>query len=275
MIEDKNNITISGVENTGAEKTTTLMPLLNLFLFFCIIVFVIVNQILVNDINKKLGLEFNLKNEIAKISSKGKIFSNFSYVPMGKIELSGDIKKDVMSLIILEGSPAIYGEEMRVSFDDVQGAINIMKQYDPYDLKPEGKRIILRDENLERYIAIAGKISCEFCCSAVSVIDQKSGQFACGCAHSMALRGLAGYLIEKHGSEYSNDEILRELARWKGMYFPKQMIRKMTEQFMNGKYTPDIAAIILGLDLPEYSETSKGIPLPSDIENLPSMVGGC
>ncbi len=267
-------ISINTQETESREKST-LMPKLNFFLFFCLIILVCANQILLNDINKKFGLEFNLKNEIAKISSKDKIYSGLGSDPANQIELVGDISKDALNLIILKGIPAVYGLEMGGSFDDVQGAINVMRQFDPYDLRPGGKRIIPQGENFQRYIAIAGKISCEFCCNATSIIDQKNGQFACGCAHSMALRGLAAYLVEKHGIEYSNDEILRELARWKGMYFPKQMIKKVSDQLQNGKYTPDIASIILGLDLPKYAEASSSAPLPSDIENLPSMVGGC
>ncbi|KKT46034.1 MAG: hypothetical protein UW39_C0032G0003 [Parcubacteria group bacterium GW2011_GWC2_44_17] len=68
---------------------------------------------------------------------------------------------DAIKLTISQGAPAVYGEELGVSFDRVQEAIDALSRFDP------------------------------------------------------------GY-----GTEYSDDEILRELAMWKGMFFPKQMIQK-------------------------------------------------
>jgi len=37
---------------------------------------------------------------------------------------------------------------------------------------------------------------------------------------------LAKYLLQNHGSEYTNDEILEELGRWKTLFFPGNMMQK-------------------------------------------------
>lgn len=189
----------------------------------------------------------------------------------GDGELSGDLAQDAVMLAMHKGMPAVYGAELNVSFDQVVPAMNAMKVFDP---TYGSQKITLTGEALQRYIDVGLRISCEFCCGAKAIID-KNGQAACGCAHSQAMRGLAAYLIQKHSQEFSNDEILRELAYWKGMYFPKQMIKKISEQLQSGQFTPDIAALVLNLKMPKYSATSASAPLPSDIKDLPGMVGGC
>ena len=189
----------------------------------------------------------------------------------GNIDLTGDISQDAITLAISQGVPDIYGVELDISFDDVQPAINIMKRFDP---TYGSQGIALDGDDLKRFIDVGLQISCEYCCSAQSIIAS-DGSAACGCAHSQAMRGLSAYLIKNHGSEYSNDEILRELARWKGMYFPKQMIQKLASQLQGADFTPDTAALVLGLNLPDYGQGSKTAPLPADLKSLPNMVGGC
>ncbi|MDF1498644.1 MAG: hypothetical protein P1P85_04830 [Patescibacteria group bacterium] len=253
------------------KKSIKVALFVNLALLLILVVLLGYNQIVINGINRELGIKSNVINKIENNLRGGKSLPK----NLGKKELTGDLMQDSINLVISSGTPEIYGEEIGVSFDDVQGSINVMKKYDPYDLKPKGTRIIPKGDNLERYKNIAGRISCEYCCGAASIINPKNGQSACGCAHSMAMRGLTAYLLQNHGGEMTNDEILRELSRWKGLYFPKQMIKKMTEQLQGGNYTPDTASLVLGIELPDYREGSGNAPLPSEIENLPGMVGGC
>lgn len=220
------------------------------------------NQILMAKTMKAMGMS-NSQSWISAAASK--------WGNKGDGKLSGDLAQDAVMLAMHKGMPAVYGAELNVSFDKVVPAMNAMKEFDPTYGK---QKITLTGEALQRYIDVGLRISCEFCCGAKAIID-KNGQAACGCAHSQAMRGLAVYLIQKHGAEFSNDEILRELARWKGMYFPKQMIKKISEQLQSGQFTPDIAALVLNLKMPKYSATSANAPLPSDIKDLPGMVGGC
>lgn len=127
------------------------------------------------------------------------------------------------SEIIPQGVPAVYGEELGITYDDV----------DPNDPRKADATIrllgnidrieTLEGSDLKRYIDILynqyNGISCEYCCGARSVIFS-NGQAACGCAHSYAMRGLTKYLIKYHGDEITDEEILTEVGKWKTLFFP-------------------------------------------------------
>ncbi len=127
------------------------------------------------------------------------------------------------SSVIPVGISAIYGEELGISYNDVgpnnpqlaDQTISILSNIDNSET--------LEGDDLERYINILynleGGISCEYCCGARSVIFN-DGQPACGCAHSYAIRGLTKYLIKFHGEEFSDEEILSEVGKWKVLFFP-------------------------------------------------------
>lgn len=123
--------------------------------------------------------------------------------------------------IMPSGVPKIYGKELGVNYDDVS-ATNLQKAEST--IKVLGNldtSIKLTGSDLQCYIGIASQISCEYCCGADSIIFE-NGDAACGCAHSYAMRGLAKYLIKNHGSEFSDDEILEEMGKWKVLFFPAQ-----------------------------------------------------
>ncbi len=127
--------------------------------------------------------------------------------------------------VIPKGIPELYGEELGVSFDDISTA---SPQKADATIKKLGlleNQITLAGEDLERYIDTLSQISCEYCCGADSIITA-DGKPACGCAHSAAMRGLTKYLIKNHGNEYSNDELLEEMGKWKTLFFPTQITRK-------------------------------------------------
>lgn len=231
--------------------------LLNSILLLALIVSLSYNQIMLAKIQNKLGIKILVSSSFWQVS--------------GSSSLSGDVVQDAINIVVSQGVPLIYGQELAISFDEVQQSINVLRQFDPTYGK---QKIILAGNDLQRFIDVGLQISCEYCCSAKSII-RADGQAACGCAHSQAMRGLMAYLIQNHGLEYTDDEILRELARWKGMYFPKQMIAKLTNQFQGTDFTPDTASLVLGIDLPDYGQGNKSAPLPSDLKNLPNMVGGC
>lgn len=249
-------------------KPRKLFFIINFSLLFIVVLLLGANQYIIAETNDALGIESGIITQVvSNISKVGKTGSTENGVT-----LSGNLSEDAIKLVISEGTPEIYGEELSVSFNQVQQAIDIMEQYDPTYGK--SKKITLSGDDLQRYIDVGLRISCEYCCGVESII-RKNGEGACGCAHSQAMRGLIAYLVQNHGTEYSNDEILREIAHWKGMYFPKQMIQKISDQLQEGSFTPDTASLVLGLELPDYGSGSQDAPLPSDIENLPSMVGGC
>ena len=236
---------------------------LNLILLGVLTVSVVANQAVLANTKKTMGIE-----------SRGlfpSLPASFLKILKGGTSLSGNLGDDAVKLAFAQGAPEIYGSELNVNYDDVQNAMNIIKQYDPDYGK---QKLALSPEEMKRYINIDLKISCEFCCGAAAIIFE-NGKASCGCAHSQAMRGLTAYLLKNHGSQYSDDQILRELARWKGRYYPKQMVQKMSDQLQSGQYTPDIASLLLDVKLPKYGANSSAAPVPSDIKNLPSMVGGC
>lgn len=117
------------------------------------------------------------------------------------------------------GNPEIYGNELGVSFDDVS-ANNPQKANEAIaKLGTLDRQLTLNEQEMKRYIEIGSQISCEYCCGAKSIIFA-DGKAACGCAHSFAMRGLAKYLLKNHPSEYTNDQILTEMAKWKTLFFP-------------------------------------------------------
>jgi hypothetical protein len=249
-------------ERLGEQKPSKKHSYINYALLVVLVLMFSANQLFMAGINSSLGSSgdgSSLKSFFGFVSSAS------------EFDLDGDIVSDSIKLVIPTGIPAIYGEELGVSFDSVQQSINVLKAFDPSYGK---QKITPVGVELKRYIDVGLRISCEYCCSAKSII-RSNGDAACGCAHSQAMRGLLSYLINNHGDEYTNDELLRELARWKGTYFPKQMIQKISTQLQGGQeFTPDTAALILDMELPDYG-SGKSAPLPSEIKDLPSMVGGC
>ena len=162
--------------------------------------------------------------------------------------------KKVKSSLIPKGIPAIYGQELDISFDNVQDAINKVRVFGPTYGKAD-KKITLTGENLKRYTNIGLQIACEYCCSAKTLV-KKDGTAACGCAHSIMMRGLAAYLVENH-PELSDKQILDELETWKITYFPKQTLTaKLGEMEKSGD--EGIKSILK--EFPDF---------------LPKMVGGC
>jgi hypothetical protein len=144
----------------------------------------------------------------------GKIYGANSEGITGAVTGIGTVSA---SDIIPTGTPAVYGSEIGVKYDDVSpnnpgladATIRKLRQYEDMELN---------SEQMTRYIGIASQISCEYCCGAKSIIFD-DGRRACGCAHSYAMRGLAKYLIVNH-PDMSDDEILSELGKWKVLFFP-------------------------------------------------------
>ena len=165
--------------------------------------------------------------------------------------------------IIPSGVPKIYGKELGISYNDVsasnpQGAdatIEVLSNLD--------RTITVTGADKDRYIKIASQISCEYCCGAASII-RSDGTSACGCAHSYAMRGLGKYLITKHGNEYTDDEILEEMGKWKVLFFPgihETKAAVLKEQGIEVNY--------INLASNKYRGIEKGT------SSSGSMVGGC
>ena len=235
-----------------------LLALLNAALLLLLMISVVTSQLLLSS--------------AARVMHVGSMLDITAQNRSGTPKLSGNAADDALAMIMLRGVPAVYGAELNVSFDNVQGSLDTLKAFDPtYGARP----INLVGAALQRYINIGMKIACEYCCGAKTLVTT-SGQAACGCAHSQAMRGLLAYLITNHGNEYSDDELLREMAQWKGMFFPRQMIAKLSASLTGqSAFTADTAALVLNVKLPRYGGTAAAAPPPIQVQNLPNMVGGC
>jgi len=160
------------------------------------------------------------------------------------------------------GMPRSYGAELGVSFDDVsvsnpQKADAVLSKLGALE-----NQISLSGDELQRYITITQQISCEYCCGA-KAITFENGQPACGCAHSAAMRGLTKYLVKNHPNDYSDDQILEELGKWKTLFFPDVMTQK-------AKVLQDKGIELNYINL--ASNKYRGIEQGS---SGGSMVGGC
>jgi len=153
-------------------------------------------------------------------------FNSYQINQMTNLQVIGATASTALTNNVLPtGTPKVYGAELSVNFDDVspsnpRGADATIQKLANLD-----RTIALTEAQNQRYVDILYNnedgISCEYCCGARSVITA-TGQAACGCAHSYAMRGLAKYLITEHGDEYTDDEILEEVAKWKTLFFPGQ-----------------------------------------------------
>ncbi len=163
--------------------------------------------------------------------------------------------------VIPRGVPKIYGQELGVSYDDISASNLQSTEATIGKLGNLDNSIALEGADLARYIKVVSQISCEYCCGAQSIIFS-NGQAACGCAHSYAMRGVAKYLIKNHGTEYSDDEILGELGKWKTLFFPTQLTEKAKVLAGQG-----IELNYVNLASNKYRGIEKGVS--------GGMVGGC
>ncbi len=161
--------------------------------------------------------------------------------------------KEIRAEVIPTGVPGVYGQELGVSFDQVQPAINVMSKFDPTYGK---EKIVLQGADLERYVRVGMATACLYCCQARTLV-QPNGTAACGCDHSQAMRGLAAYIITNHPDAYSDEELVNELNRWRAVYFPKQTLMQSLNE-MKEAGAPGIEEILQ--EFPEF---------------MPQMVGGC
>lgn len=152
--------------------------------------------------------------------------------------------EQAMTVMFPTGTPE-YGPQLGVSFDTPVESLAVLARMYP-SLKEEVKKS--HPERFERFLNLVTNpysISCEFCCGVGPSAVNSEGDSICGCQHNPALLSIAAYLTAY--SEYSDAEILREVMRWKTLFFPKNMV--------------EIGVRLAGGD--------------ESVLELPGMVGGC
>ena len=169
--------------------------------------------------------------------------------------------------IIPKGTPIVYGNELGVKYDDVSTSNPEKADLTIKKIGILDQRIELTGSDLERYISIVSNISCEYCCGAPSIIFE-DGRAACGCAHSFAMRGLAKFLIKYHPNEFTDEQILEELGKWKTLFFPGKITDKATILQSRG-----IELNYINLASNKYRDIEKSVSSGSGSSG--GMVGGC
>src|SRR3989344_840548 len=200
------------------------------------------------------------------------IFNSYQLAQIGQIERSAtgvtaNTIAGTTSSVIPTGVPGIYGSELGISFDDVSTLDPNKADATIKKLGNLDTSITLSGADKERYINVLYKmengISCEYCCGARAIIFD-NGEPACGCAHSYAMRGLAKYLLTKHGVEYTDAQILEEVGKWKTLFFPSILQQKAVVLASKG-----IELNYINLASNKYRGIEKGSAEGG------SMVGGC
>lgn len=153
--------------------------------------------------------------------------------------------EDAMAMMISSGAPAYSEKVGGITFDDPIISMEYLAKLYPV-IKAEVQQ---NPEQWQRYLSLAAAprgISCEFCCGIGPQGVDSEGNLRCGCKHNPAVQALTMALIKN--TDYSDAEILREVMKWKAIFFPKNMI--------------EITISLAGKDA-------------SSLKNLPGMVGGC
>ena len=134
---------------------------------------------------------------------------------------------------------------MGVSFDDPVKSMESMAKVYPA-LKQQAQQ---NQQIWQRYLNLAAAprgISCEFCCGVGPQGIDAKGNLKCGCQHLPAVQTVTLWLMLN--TDYSDAQILKEVMRWRSLFFPKNMV--------------ELALQIAGGD-------------SSVLKDLPGMVGGC
>lgn len=245
-----------GIENTAEKKQKRRKKFITkpiVALIAIAVVLVLFNQIQVNSISAMLS------SGLGSGSKKGVSLGNkdLSDINLDELKSTGhtiaavfpveDIvtADDALAMLFPTGTPD-YGEELGVSYDTpIESLAVLSKMYRGLKSEVETNN----PEGFQRYLNMALKpvgISCEYCCGLQAIGIRQNGDSSCGCQHNPALLTVALYLSAY--SDYSDGEILREVMRWKTLFFPKNMI--------------ELGTSLAGGDI-------------SALDNLPGMVGGC
>lgn len=218
------------------------------------ILVVLFNQFQINSVSGLIG-GGSLKSSSSRVSllSGNKAISDINVDELQStaqtvqavFQLDGLDGGGVMSEMFPTGTPD-YGAELGVSFDEPVESLAVLAKMYPA-LKAEVEKN--NPEGFNRFMNLASKpvgISCEYCCGLKAIGIKSNGDSSCGCQHNPALLSIAVYLSAY--TDYSDGEILREVMKWKTLFFPKDMI--------------ELGTSLAGGDT-------------SVLNELPGMVGGC
>ena len=194
---------------------------------------------------------------------------------------TGNPTQDAIATVVPTGTPfyAAQGEGAKkingISFDDPITSQKVWASLLGSRRFGTGNTIQLTPEEEKRWQKLTGVFTCDFCCggpNSVTTINR------CGCAHSYAWQGMAKFFI-KYYPNYSDEQILGEMTKWKGIWYPQGMIQDYlvyTGQQSADTLTHGGSVGIKQQFLQQAPSTQQQThATATPLSDLPSMVGGC
>ena len=194
---------------------------------------------------------------------------------------TGDSTQDAISAVVPTGTPsyALEGpgaEKIKgASFDDPITSQKVWASLLGSKRFGSANAIQLTQEEEKRWNKLTSVFTCDFCCggpNSVTTINR------CGCAHSYAWQGMAKFFI-KYYPQYTNEQIMGEMTKWKGLWYPQGMI----QDYLVYTGQQDASTLTHGGSIgikqqflqqaPNNQKQTNAQATP--IDQLPSMVGGC
>lgn len=131
--------------------------------------------------------------------------------------------------------------------------------------------IQLTPEEEQRWQKLTSVFTCDFCCggpNSVTTINR------CGCAHSFAWQGMAKFFIKNY-PQYTDEQILGEMTKWKALWYPKGMIQDYL--VFTGQQSADTLnhGGSVGIRQQFAGQNINAQAAATPVDQLPSMVGGC
>ncbi|MCZ7382637.1 MAG: hypothetical protein O8C64_13835 [Candidatus Methanoperedens sp.] len=143
---------------------------------------------------------------------------------VNNLSLSDDKNYETLYKKLIPSGTPKYSGKLGLSFDDSDKSLQTLVDFDEsFDMNK------LNKGQKDKYIWATTRISCEFCCDA-KAITFENGEPACACIHSIAMRGLAKYLVYNYNESYSQEMVLAELTQWKARFFSSETIQKYAKE---------------------------------------------
>ena len=140
---------------------------------------------------------------------------------------TGNPTQDAIATVVPTGTPfyAAQGEGAQkiqgVTFDDPITSQKVWASLLGSKRFGTANVIQLTPEEEKRWQKLTSVFTCDFCCGGPNSVTTIS---RCGCAHSYAWQGMAKFFI-KYYPNYTDEQILGEMTKWKGLWYPQGMIQ--------------------------------------------------
>ncbi len=191
---------------------------------------------------------------------------------------TGNPTQDAINYVVPTGTPFYVekgpGSELLngISFDDPITSQKAWASFLGSRRFGTQNEIKLTAEEQQRYSKMVNGFTCDYCCGGPNSVTAIPN---CGCAHSYAWQGMAKFFI-KYYPEKTDEEIMGEMTKWKGLWYPQGMIQDylVYSGQMNAKSLRHGGSSGI---IAQFADGSTGGEEASaaDLKDLPGMVGGC